>query len=176
MILEFGLGEPGQSLRMAVQQPFLKQLQILHLAFCVGVLMFMGVSAFLVFGETGPLGMDSDGSLIQKFTLVGVVLAVGGLAVAGLVGSQTFFKRLIEKARARDAVADKLAGYRTAFIVSIALLEGPALVAVVFFLVKGNPPFMALAAVLVGRMLMLRPTREKVVAALGLQYDEEAIS
>ena len=141
----------------------LAQLRILHGAFCAGVVLFGGVAAFLVH-QDGPLG---DASLAQPLMMVAAVLAVSGLAASVFLTN-----RLLEKARQQPDVAGKLVAYRSAFIIGVALLEGPALFAVVAYLLTGNVIVLAIVAVLVLRMLMMRPTRDKIATALGLQYDE----
>ena len=64
---------------------------------------------------------------------------------------------------------EKLNGFQSASVVKYALLEGPALLGIVAFMNEGNQYFLIISLLLLGWLIMQRPTRDRVERDLMLQ-------
>jgi len=107
---------------------FFKSIQILHAAMFFGMVMIMIILKFIV-----GIKDTSDGDLL--FPAMGI-----GLAISSLVLGQIIFNNRMETLKKeRITVAEKLEAYRSAFIIKLALLEGPALFCLVLHFLNGNP-------------------------------------
>lgn len=122
---------------------------IIAYAMASGVVLFWGVAWFLVESTGGP---GDPGVLTPELAL----WIWGGLAVAGFVGALLFARSArssADEARRRERgigspqASDRGAGKaQSRLIIAWALLEGPALLAGVFFLLNGSRTLLAAAA------------------------------
>lgn len=140
---------------------FIRQVSIIHLALCSGPGLFLLVS--LVLHQTQQVAKSADASTIELLWLMVPLIALGGLSA-----SVFLFKMLLEKAREKETLAQKLAAYQGALLLRYATLEGPALLAGVAYFLSGEMSFLAMGLVLVGIMVLLRPSVQKTQEDLRL--------
>ncbi len=140
-------------------------LRILQLAFLAGLILLSAISFFLVF--TGSMGKNSELNDI-------LTILVPGLFVAGIIGSYFIAKNRLLTLVDKD-LNEKLSGYRAVMILKIALLEGPALFAIISYMLTGNNLFLGLAMIAVLLILFINPTREKVADELNLSTQDRAL-
>jgi len=148
--------------------PKLKTLQIIHAALCGGVFLFAMVTIFLnrdiLFFDANP---KTSAPFNPIFPIVGLIT---------ISASLLFFRNVIAKIDQSAGADSKINQYQSAFIVSAAFLEGGALFNLVGFFLTHNSFFLIFAAANFIFLLLKRPTRDKLISALQLQYpDTEAL-
>jgi len=146
----------------------LKMLQTIHLALCAGVFLFALVTIFLnreiMFFDPNP---QTTAPFNPIFPIMGLIT---------ISSSIFFFKNLISKIDKTEPVDSKINLYQSAFIISSALLEGGALFNMVGFFITHNSFFLIFAAANFIFLILNRPTKDKLISALQLQYpDTEAL-
>lgn len=83
-------------------------------------------------------------------------------------------RKLVEEARAQTSFDDKLATYRRAQVMRLALMEGSVLLCLVgYFFVTANYILLALAAVGIALFIPFMPSRNKITRELELTSKEE---
>lgn len=78
----------------------------------------------------------------------------------------------INKLKLETDLKMKLAGYRAATIIRLALLEGPALFTVIAFLLTGDTNFLLYTSFMLLLFAMIRPTMERAIKELNLDERE----
>jgi len=146
----------------------LKTLQIIHLALCSGVFLFALVTIFLnreiTFFDANP---KTTAPFNPIFPVVGLIT---------ISASIFFFKNVIAKIDKSADADSKINQYQSAFIISSALLEGGALFNTVGFFITQNAFFLIFAAANFFFLILKRPTKDKLISTLQLQYpDTEAL-
>lgn len=144
---------------------YFQSLLIIYFALLAGQLMF-AVIAYFISSSNGGLG-ETDADFVQ----IGQIM-VAVLAVTNLIISTQISKALVSKAKDKNTLKEKLAGYRSALIVKYALLEGASMFASVFLLLTGEIFFFIVAVLIIGVFLLYRPSKEKTIAELQLHYTE----
>lgn len=146
-----------------MQSPsFLQQLTILHLALTGGATVLIIVLYFIA-----QQGFEPDPSLATIFLALAMGLAVMAIAVGYLL-----YQRGVAGLKPDQPLATRLNQYRSFFILRMALAEGAALFGGVTFLVSGNMIGLVISIVLLGWMVMLRPTADSLATALHLSGPE----
>ncbi len=141
---------------------YFKSLRILHLALVAGVAVIsLVLLSFNNFSGNMELG---------SFALGGLFLAAGTVAVGWLV----LRPKLLEQARAKPSLREKLTGYRSYAIMSFALVEGAALFNVLAYLFESSYFSLATAGLLLLFFAQLHPSTAKVAAELELPPAEAA--
>lgn len=138
-------------------------LRILHLAMSVAVVVFGMVVHFVIL----PI-QDIDAG--NNSTLY-VNLSAAYLVVAISIGYWLFGNQM-KKAKESTSLSDKLNTYRSACIIRWALLEGAALVALVFYLLSGNLVLLALAGIGVLVLALSHPNEMRLKVSLDLNQAE----
>jgi hypothetical protein len=145
----------------------LKALQIIHRAMLLGIVLFSAVAFFLNYsGNFSPALQEYD----QVLQVISIVLAVTGF----FLGNFFFKKKIFQLRQSADDLQTKQFAFYAASILQWALIEGPALFAVICFLLVGNYAFLALAIVLMLLFVVNAPTKIKM--AMLLQMNEEEIN
>ena len=144
---------------------YLKALQIVHRAMLLGMILFAAISFFLSYTGNFPPSLQSYNEVFQVIAVL--------LSLAGFFLGNFLFKKKILSLRELNNLTSKLSGYRAASLIQWALLEAPALFAVICFLLVGNFAFLALAAALVLLFVINAPSKIKI--AMLLQVREEDI-
>lgn len=144
-------------------QKFLKSLSLIHLALAFGLILFAGVTVFLNSGKETAIRYTDD-------VFVNVLPV---LALVCILTSITLFKKQLITLQSKDSLKDKLKGYQSAFIVRLALLEGPCLFGIVCYLVTGNFFHLIVAGLIILYFISLRPGKEKVETDLKLSHEQQ---
>lgn len=127
----------------------------------IGMLLF-GVIAFFLnnSGAFEPVAKDLD----HPLQVIVIILAAAGF----FIGNNYFKRKVLQQAQELQIPQDKMAIYRHASIIQWALLEGPAIFAVISFALTGNFAFLALAATVVILFALAFPARHKIMLLLSL--------
>lgn len=132
-----------------------------------GFVILFFFAALVIVQYQPPVGAETEQYELWKW--VAAVLSLLALFLAKRVfykGSNTAKNSLIP-------LPGKLRIYRRALLVYLALMELGSFVNIVLFILSGNFIFLAFAAVLLGFMLAMNPSRRRVVADLGIDASEE---
>ncbi len=140
-----------------------KAMQVIHFALCMGVILFASVTLFLKVFELEP----NITKAMQPFLLIAALVALGGATL-----SRVLPNTLLSKLNKEDEAGKKFATFQTASILKWALLEGPALINIVFFLLQGHLFFLLVGAFLLILLFSNRPTVESASRATGINYTE----
>ena len=143
-----------------------RALRIIHIALCVGVLLILSVFRYLVKQESDVV---PDKNLI--FEILGV--AIGFVCV--IAARFLFFVRT-KAGLSVVTLKEKINIFRGAFILQMALLEGAAILNLVFYFLTKNDLHFFIALGILLLMIFRRPTR--VMAAMVLfnsMEDKQAI-
>ena len=143
--------------------PYLRSLQMVHFALGMGMTSFL-VICFVLHGSGAWESMPELTNIC--ITFVPIVL-VGGI----VIGNWLYNKRL-EGINQAATVQQKLETYRTAFIIRLALHEGPTLLAIVAYLLTVNQWFLYMVLISLAGFVLLRPSADKIATALSLSDSE----
>lgn len=81
-------------------------------------------------------------------------------------------RKKLEEAKNKATLQEKLVIYQSSSIIRYALLEGTALLAIVTFGNEYNFFYLIFAAIAIGYVLYLRPTKDKITTDLNLTAKE----
>jgi len=137
---------------------FLQRLRLIHLAmfsapFGMGLFFFWQTEVVTVKGQ----------ALNDVFVYV-----LPLFALLGYFASKIVYQRLLAGFKTKRTLNEKLSGFLIASVIRYALLEGPALLNILWFSFTGNLLFLTIGGVLLLFLLLLRPTTDKVVEDLNL--------
>ena len=138
---------------------FLRTTSIIHFALLAGVLMF-GIVMYSI-TENQKLELSYKGD--PMFFIVPI------MAIAGIFVGNYLYGNNIKGLTSKNTLREKLAGFQTASIIKYALLEGPALLGLVAFMNEGNQYFLIISILLLGWLILQRPTRDKIERDLMLE-------
>jgi len=142
-----------------------KSLAIVHKALVAGVLLFAAMSVLLAING---LTILNDKSIESIFLIV-----VPLFAISTYIASHSISIRRIESIKQNPkGINSKLGGYFSLLFVRWALLEAPAFLAIVSFLLIGNYVFLGIALLLAGILVFNAPSIEKTIRELELRPDE----
>lgn len=143
-----------------------KALQVLHLAFLTGMILFTVISTFLVITRNVKI---SNG-LPDKATQVIVLLLAISLSTTGFF----LFNKRIQSVPTNASATERMDAYRSAAILRWALIECPSLLAIIAFFITGNYAFVALAIALMILFASTAPVKSKIIQLLQLDDNEVA--
>lgn len=115
-------------------------------------------------------------NMIPKEDLpVNIFLGVVGLtAVLCLVNALTIYKKRLNTILEKNlSLVQRLTEYRALLILYFALCEGPALFAVIMYMLTGVYWFIIIFSVMLIMMLMKLPVKKKVISELQLDWQEQ---
>ncbi len=140
-----------------------KELNILHAALCIGLLVIIVVLRYLVKQDNAPAPAVEQFGI---FRIIGV-----GLGFVNVLLSRFFFFKHTSPAMATNSLKEKFDHLRAAFILQMALLEGAGMINIIFyFLTKDDLHFFVALGILL-LMIVRRPTRS--LAAIVLFNDTQ---
>lgn len=146
---------------------YLTSLQVMHIAFLVGQLIFMGISFYLQ--KSGNFGTEAT-ELVPTFKII-----VPVFALVAIVGSNFLFNLKIKATPKTSTLSEKLVSYRMAFISKLAVLEGASFFSIVSYLLTQNVLFLSIATLLVVLFVLQRPTVQKIVEVFQLSNQEKQL-
>ncbi|HTF29664.1 MAG TPA: hypothetical protein VK625_12515 [Flavitalea sp.] len=142
-----------------------KEFRLIHLAIILGLVIFCIVSIVMVqLRLKSPVGLSVD-RILQVVVII--------FSVALLFAGFRYFKNTIMKIRGFKHDAEKrIADYRSACIIWWAMIDAPALLALVCFLITGNYAFFAVAFCHLIVLIFFMPKRENIILLLNLSSQE----
>lgn len=139
-----------------------KAIQILHLAMLVGVIAIASILSFLNMPLTAPSVDLSD-----IFTIISIVMTFGAIGVGTVLKG-----RSQQAASEIKTLEEALEHYRMDIIQRTALLEGAALISVIFMFISSNTFFLLPAALCIFLMITIRPSIEDLESTYGLSNSQ----
>jgi len=140
---------------------FFRSIQILHAAMFMGVVMMLIILKFV-------LGIEDRSEGDYLFAIVGISLAMSSL----IFGNIIYTNKVEAIKKEKLPVMERLVQYREAFIMRLALLEGPALVCLILHFLNGDPLLFYTCVFMIIMLGMALPTEEKVMRELGLNSED----
>lgn len=142
----------------------LKPIQTIHLAFCIGILMFATVTLII---NKESLYFNASFEDTAPFNPIFPLIAV----ISVFAGSFLYVKQIAKLAF--DSTFDqKITGYQTALLIKFAFCEAGALLNIIGFFVTNNVLFMCFAAFSFVALAIARPNKDKAIKDLQLQYPD----
>ena len=142
---------------------YFKLLSILHTSLLSAQLLFAFVSFYLNMNKVID---DSIQSLNAIFQFIVPVFIIGAI-----MGSSILFKTQMKTAKTKVTLAEKLNDYRSAFLVRCAMLEAPAMFAIVCYFLTANLLFLGFASLIIIYFVMTRPSPENTINDLELDQE-----
>ncbi|MDX2069873.1 MAG: hypothetical protein SFV55_15700 [Haliscomenobacter sp.] len=140
-------------------------LRILHLSMMVAVIVF-GLVVHFVLIPAPDFKPNENGPLFVNITAAYLAIAVGV--------SYWLFGLRVQAAKQQTSLSDKLNTYRSASIIRFALIEGAALVAVVFYMLTGNTVLLGIAGIGLVILALQHPNPVKLKMDLELSPSDLA--
>lgn len=147
---------------------YFKTVNLLFLALVAGQVVFALILFFLNKTQ-GKIAFITP-EIHQTLVWIAPALAVTGIALGWLV-----FNTKLKSLQQKSNLAEKLKGYQSAMIIRFAFMEGPSLVALVFFYITGDYIFLAVSAFIILAFLFNRPSKSLISRHLQLHDDERLL-
>ncbi|WP_316802453.1 hypothetical protein [Pedobacter nototheniae] len=147
-----------------MNQSKLKIMQIMHLAFCMAVMLFLLLAVFITKDQ---LFFNANPATTSPFNPIFPIMGLASLSFA-LIG----FKKAMSAMDATINTDSKLTRYQTAFIIKMAFLEAGALLNITVFFITHNLFFLVFALISLVGLIISRPTKEKIIESLNIQYPD----
>jgi len=145
----------------------LKILRILAIAMIGGVMMFAGV--IIAVRESNSFSIKE----IQPYAAY-ILGILAGIALTCYFLARVIYKKKIEAARNSTLTAkEKLNQYRGALVIYMGLCEAPAMLSVILFMLTGDYLLYVIVLLMLAAMAAKFPTRQRVIDALGLDWNEQ---
>ena len=146
---------------------YFKSIQVIHFALMTGVLFFAVIAYILVSQGFAVGGLENIDNLLSAFVPV--------FLIAGLFSGNFLFKIKVNEAKEKPGLMEKFNLYRSALIIKLALVEGPAFFSIVFYMLTGKFLYLVLTGFLLAVFYYYKPTREKIIGDLELSSAERQI-
>jgi len=140
---------------------FLKTNSVIFYALLAGMIIMAGMMCLM--NPTQNFDFDLKNQLL-------VIMLVA--MIAGIFGSNflyNFFKNKIEN---NNSIGEKIAKIQSANLARLALVEAPALLGIVLYMVESNLAFLMLSAIMILYFLTLKPSKDKILDDMNLTSDE----
>lgn len=144
---------------------YFQSLRIIHAFILGGAILFLAFVRFL--------GIDPDDLATAAIEDPVILYLPAAFMLLGVLFGEFMFRRQTKEASQHPELIDKLNAFRTACIMRWASMEGPVLLAIVFFLLYADKYFMAIALVGMALMAFARPTPQQAVKNLNLNEEEK---
>lgn len=139
-----------------------KQMNIIHAALCIGCALVIYVMYTLVNQDKNAVPVENI-----IFTVIGVAIAF----INVLLSRVLFFMRT-RQAQTISDLGQKINIFRAAFIIQMALLEGAAIVNIIFYFITKNKNHFFIAIMVLLLMIVRRPTRSMAAITLFASKDD----
>lgn len=140
-------------------------LRMLHLSVVAGLTIFSVLALVLVEQKVIPVVEESVDRVLQLIIIIVAVAAV-------FLGFKLFQSRLLSIRHNSGPAGERIARYRTACITWWMMIEVPAMLAVIGFLLTGNYAFFAVALFLWLILILFTPRKDNIVLLLNLTSEE----
>ncbi len=145
-------------------------LKIFYAALLFGQVFFAGISFYLHQDNGFNKEAKPSGNVGGLFEYI-----VPALALVCLLGSYFVVKYLIENAKNKVPLSDKLNAYRTALLIRSAILELPTLFAIIIYFTTGDQYYLGIALGLIAFFALTNfPTIERTITDLNLDWNDKA--
>ncbi|MDX2302421.1 MAG: hypothetical protein NW226_06450 [Microscillaceae bacterium] len=144
---------------------YLTSLTIIHLGLLMGQVIF-GVIAFFLNSQE-DFSTEGDNSDLRNI----FIYLVPFLILSGVSAGFFMMRSRLSMIQQKNSLAEKLQEYRTVLIMKYALMEGPALVALVAYLLTADLMFLGLAALVIVFFVLERPSKDKIIMDLALNSE-----
>jgi len=144
---------------------YFRALKIVHFALTLGQILF-GIIAFVVVNM-------NETTIADEFLTQVLFIIVPIFMIGTFIASNVLFKKRIEIAKSKNNLIGKMNEYRTAIILKLAPLEGGSFFSIIAYFITNNIIFLSLSALIVLMFALNQPTKEKAIADLELNFDEE---
>ena len=135
----------------------------IYYSLVTGLLIFFVIVIVLIQDKDPSTGKDVD----NIFT---IIVPVFGLMMMFI--SRMIYNQMLAKFDVNISLLQKLANYRTAKIVSWALIEGACFFALVATMLTSNYLYVAVYIFLFGYFFLMRPSKESLIRDMRLNSDE----
>ena len=142
----------------------LKTINIIHISLIAGMLLFLVVVIVAIQNMVRNINEDLD----KIFTIVVPVYGLIAMFIARLI-----FNLIISNYSAGTNLEDKIVKYKSAKIVSWAILESGCILSLVATMLTSNYLYVAVFIFLLGYFYMLRPSRQSLINDLQLNPQEK---
>jgi uncharacterized membrane protein len=141
----------------------LRATNTIFFALIIGMLLFFAV--VMVFIQDRVQWTDDNLNMILTF-----LVPLFGLIMMFI--SRMIYNQMISRIEANNSLIQKLMSYRTAKIVSWAVLESACLLALVATMLTSNYLYVAVFVFLFGYFILMRPSKESFIRDMRLNSDE----
>ncbi|MEM0517306.1 MULTISPECIES: hypothetical protein [Aequorivita] len=138
---------------------FLKTISIIHFALVMGVSLFIIVMYLQSENQNFSIDYMEDS----------MIFVVPIIAVVCILIANFLYTNMLKALTKKVTLKEKLSGFQTASLVKYALLEAPAFLAIVAFINKGNQYFLIISLILLGWLLVQKPSRDRIETDLQLE-------
>jgi len=145
----------------------LRAMNVLGIALMTGIVIFLVIVLALVKWNDGGFGKDPGINIY--FSIAAIVIAMICLVTA-ILG---FKKRIASSPVQNIDLNSKLNYYRAAMILYMAACEGGALFSIIAIFLTGNFLLAIVVGVMVVAMYLKRPSKQRVIDDLGLNWEEQ---
>lgn len=148
------------------QPGFFRSLNTIFLALFYGQVLLLIIDLLL---KQKGITLIASQQEMNIFLVIAVVFAA-----AEVIASRQMFSKALQGISYEESTENRLAKYRSAFIIRCALIEGASLMTLVFFLITGNYYFAGLWIILALFYFSGKPSKDKIATVLQLTEQEKA--
>lgn len=142
----------------------IRPMQLIFASIVLMPAIFLGAVLFL---QSGAQKQPTDYS--DPFLYISVIIST-----AAVIGSTLIYRLRLPAIRQQTGLTEKFNAWKIAFIISIALIEGATLFAIVCLYMTTYDVFLYIAVALLTTQFMNLPTREKIKKDLDLDDEVSA--
>lgn len=136
---------------------YFKSIRVLSIALPLGVTLFIGISYYLVF--TSGKFIEDENQL--KEIMMYVLFFMG--SVGFFISHFIFQKKINQIQTSNESLKYKLTAFRSAHIIRLAMIEGPALLAVICYLLFADQNLLLFALASIGFMVYIIPSKSTLL-------------
>ena len=141
----------------------LKITNIIFYSLLSGLLLFFVIVMILIQNRDNSEGADIDKVLVFLVPVFGLLM---------MFFSRLIYNQMLSKYRPGGGILQKITYYRTAKIVSLAMIEGACLFALVATLLTSNYLYTVVFIFLIGYFILMRPSKESLIREMHLNSEE----
>lgn len=153
-----------------MQPGFLRAMGVIHFALSAGVVMFLIVVIALV-QLNGNIGLMQNGDNADLELIFYIIVYVSALSTTafGII----IFERNMRHAKNFVFVKEKIEIFKSAYIIRMAMAEGPAFVSIIIYMLTANYYYLPVTALCLLSIIGARPTLDFVAEKLYLNEKEK---
>ncbi len=144
-----------------MEQTYFNRLRIIHLALCAGVAI-LGIIFYTM--KTADAKIDT--SFSNPMSIVGISLS------ALVIVSSFIYTKKIKEIQATDTFEQKKLKYQSAYIIMLALIEGPVIFNLIVFQLTQNLFHLVIAGALIFNMFSKFPNKTHIAMLLNCTTED----